>query len=44
MPYIQAIGGELDLVARFPHRPPILLDHIAQASTKPIGASSKAIA
>ena len=28
--YIQPIGGELDLVARFPNRPPILLDHIAQ--------------
>jgi DNA-binding XRE family transcriptional regulator len=29
--YIQAMGGELDLVARFPNRPPVLLDHIAQA-------------
>lgn len=28
--YIQALGGELDLVARFPNRPPVLLDHIAQ--------------
>lgn len=28
--YIQAMGGELDLVARFPNRPPVLLDHIAQ--------------
>lgn len=28
--YVQAMGGELDLVARFPNRPPVLLDHIAQ--------------
>ena len=27
--YVQAMGGELDLVARFPNRPPVLLDHIA---------------
>ena len=26
--YVQAMGGELDLVARFPNRPPVLLDHI----------------
>ncbi len=28
--YVEAMGGELDLVARFPNRPPVLLDHIAQ--------------
>src|SRR3989339_1135725 len=28
--YVRAMGGELDLVARFPNRPPVLLDHIAQ--------------
>ena len=50
--YIQAMGGELDLVARFPNRPPVLLDHIAQeptakgraASTKPAGTRGKTIA
>ena len=50
--YIQAMGGELDLVARFPNRPPVLLDHIAQvptakgraASTKQTGSRGKAIA
>jgi DNA-binding XRE family transcriptional regulator len=50
--YIQAMGGELDLVARFPNRPPVLLDHIAQkpaakgraASTKKTGSRGKAIA
>jgi transcriptional regulator with XRE-family HTH domain len=50
--YIQAMGGELDLVARFPNRPPVLLDHIAQEptakrraeSTTPIGTHYKATA
>ncbi len=50
--YIQAMGGELDLVARFPNRPPVLLDHIAQEPTvkrraapaKQAGTRSKALA
>jgi len=50
--YVQAMGGELDLVARFPNRPPVLLDHIAQepaakarsASTKLTGTRGKAMA
>lgn len=36
--YVQAMGGELELVARFPNRPPVLLDHIARkpaAKTRP---------
>jgi transcriptional regulator with XRE-family HTH domain len=28
--YVQAMGGELELVARFPNRPPVSLDHIAK--------------
>jgi DNA-binding XRE family transcriptional regulator len=40
--YIQSMGGDLDLVARFPNRPPVLLDHIAQNSaTKKRNVSSK---
>jgi transcriptional regulator with XRE-family HTH domain len=27
--YVKAMGGELDLVARFPHRPPVVIDRIA---------------
>ena len=50
--YIQAMGGELDLVARFPNRPPVLLDHIAKvpsakgraASTKQTGSRGKVTA
>lgn len=29
--YVRAMGGELELVARFPNRPPVSLDQIAQA-------------
>lgn len=50
--YVQAMGGELELVARFPNRPPVLLDHIAQkpalkartSSTKRTGTLIKAAA
>ncbi len=42
--YVQAMGGELDLVARFPNRPPVLLDHLAQKpAAKPRTASTKRI-
>ena len=27
--YVEAMGGELNLVARFPDRPPLVIDHIA---------------
>ena len=27
--YVEAMGGELNLVARFPNRPPLVIDHIA---------------
>ena len=41
--YIQAMGGELDLVARFPNRSPVLLDHIAQEPAKKRADSTKRI-
>lgn len=28
--YVEAMGGKLDLVARFPNRPPIIIEQIAQ--------------
>jgi transcriptional regulator with XRE-family HTH domain len=28
--YVEAMGGELDLVARFPNRPPVMIDRIAE--------------
>lgn len=43
--YIQAMGGELDLVARFPNRPPVLLDHIArEPAAKACATSAKRVA
>ncbi len=43
--YVQAMGGELELVARFPNRPPVLLDHIAHKPTaKKSPATTKRIA
>jgi transcriptional regulator with XRE-family HTH domain len=28
--YIEAMGGQLDLIARFPNRPPVMIDRIAE--------------
>lgn len=28
--YVRAMGGDLYLVARFPHRPPVVIDRIAE--------------
>ena len=36
--YVEAMGGELSLVARFPNRPPLVIDHIA---TKPPSRAKK---
>jgi transcriptional regulator with XRE-family HTH domain len=38
--YVQAMGGELELVARFPNRPPLRIDHIA--ATAPTRAKRSA--
>src|SRR5438105_10360845 len=38
--YVQAMGGELELVARFPNRPPLRIDHIA--ATAPTQAKRSA--
>jgi len=36
--YVQAIGGELDLVVRLPRHPPLRLQHLGDVS-KPVGGS-----
>ncbi|TFH33005.1 MAG: XRE family transcriptional regulator, partial [Deltaproteobacteria bacterium] len=28
--YVEAMGGQLDLVARFPNRPPVMIDRITE--------------
>lgn len=31
--YIEVMGGKLDLVAQFPNRPPVVIDHLAPTTT-----------
>ncbi|MDP2829740.1 MAG: XRE family transcriptional regulator [Sulfuricellaceae bacterium] len=31
--YIEAMGGKLELVAQFPNRPPVVIDHLAPTTT-----------
>jgi DNA-binding XRE family transcriptional regulator len=41
--YVNAMGGELELVARFPNRPPLVIDRIAANVSATVGrrATSK---
>ncbi len=39
--YVEGIGGKLELVARFPNRPPLVIKHIA--ANKPAGAKQRAV-
>lgn len=32
--YVEAMGGRLELVAQFPHRPPMVIDHLVAGSGK----------
>lgn len=33
--YVESMGGKLELVARFPNRPPVLIDHLnAERTTR----------
>lgn len=31
--YVEAMGGKLELVARFPDRPPLVIDHLAEETS-----------
>ncbi|KVN93468.1 helix-turn-helix domain-containing protein [Burkholderia ubonensis] len=33
--YIEGMGGKLELVAQFPNRPPVVIDHLAEEKTSP---------
>jgi DNA-binding XRE family transcriptional regulator len=35
--YVKAMGGELELVARFPNRPPLVIDRIAANAPAGVG-------
>jgi transcriptional regulator with XRE-family HTH domain len=33
--YVEAMGGKLDLVAKFPNRPPVIIEQIAEPRGRP---------
>lgn len=39
--YVEAMGGELRLIAEFPHRPPVALFGVAELETKAAPAKAK---
>jgi DNA-binding XRE family transcriptional regulator len=42
--YVEGMGGKLQLVAEFPNRPPVVIDHLAQAkpAVRKAGANRRA--
>jgi len=42
--YVEAMGGTLELVAQFPNRPPVVIDHLVQTNGQHKGQGSKAAA
>ena len=43
--YVESMGGKLELVAKFPNRPPVVIEHLgvdAGADHKPAGAGRRA--
>jgi len=38
--YVQSMGGQLNLVAEFPNRPPVVIDHLGLEKPKPFISSS----
>ncbi len=42
--YVKAMGGELDLVASFPDRPPVRLKDLGEIASKPQPRKKRAIA
>ena len=42
--YVEAMGGTLELVAQFPNRPPVVIDHLTQTTSRQSGQGSKATA
>ena len=42
--YVEGMGGTLELVAQFPNRPPVVIDHLAHATGRKTEPGSKATA
>jgi DNA-binding XRE family transcriptional regulator len=38
--YVQSMGGKLNLVAEFPNRPPVIIDHLGMEKPAPLKAPS----
>ena len=39
--YVEGMGGTLELVAQFPNRPPVVIDHLGATEAKGRGAKAK---
>jgi DNA-binding XRE family transcriptional regulator len=39
--YVEAMGGKLELVAKFPDRPPMVIDHLADETAAGRGVSTR---
>jgi hypothetical protein len=38
--YVESMGGKLELVAQFPNRPPVVIDHLGlEKSSRQLGSS-----
>ena len=42
--YVEGMGGKLELVAQFPDRPPLVINHLADRSRKATGLVGKSVA
>lgn len=41
--YVEAMGGELDLVVRLPSRPPLRIQHLGDVSAKPPASTKRVV-
>ena len=39
--YVEAMGGKLELVAQFPDRPPMVIDHLSPATSRSNGTLAR---
>ena len=42
--YVEAMGGKLELVAQFPNRPPVVIDHLTPGNVPSSGSRGKTVA
>lgn len=41
--YVEAMGGKLELVAQFPNRPPVVIDHLTPGNVPSSGSRRKTV-